>query len=803
MKNLIFIRTAIWKIVLLLLCTTYTFAQDEPADTSLYRTETIEVEALRGIERLTPVTFQNINRENIEKRYWMQDLPVFLSGNTSINSYSESGASIGYSYLSIRGFDQKRISILINGIPQNDAEDHQVYWVDLNDITASVENIQIQRGIGTALYGSSGIGGVINIQTIDYFKRKFVNLSSGYGSYNSKRFSAEYSSGLITGGIGLYAKFSRTQTDGYRDLSWSDHWSYFISAGKLLGGHTVLKFNIYGGPIKNHLAYLGVTKNYLDGKITGDKRKDRKFNFLNFDNETDNYNQPHYEFVINSEISKNLFVSNSFSYIKGEGFFITNFPAWYGYDFGYFGLNPFYTTDSNAFNSGYYRRNPDGTLYFEPGKGYVIDKSDIITRLNVNNNDYGWYPKVQFKHSGEKGNLVIGGELRLHNSEHYGQIQFGNALPPDIPADYVYYFYNGKKTTFSVYVNEIFSFSPKLSVMLGAQYVNHTYKIENHRASPYNFSVDYGFLTPRFGINYIFNENFRAFANFSLAQREPRLKDIYDAENRYARPNFRIIDTLSNKYEDPLVKPEEMTNYELGLGYTSQILKTNLNLYRMDFKNEIVNNGQLDNVGQPISGNAGKSVHQGIEFEFEVFPFKTKSFPKFIRYFSVSGNLNLSQNYFKEYTEILGVDSTGNVIYGNNYSNNRILLTADIIGNLSFNYLTDFGLGLYLNLQHIGKQYTDNSENERKNPNIKNLPGYVDKVINDYTVLNAGIAFDLVQAVNNKKLSSLFASFEIRFKVNNIFDRLYETYGSVDSYGTPYWIPAAERNFYFDIKVGF
>ena len=138
-------------------------------DTSKYKTETIEVNALLGVERETPITFQNITRDKIEERFWMQDLPMFLNGSTSVNAYSESGASVGYSYFSIRGFDQRRISILMNGVPQNDAEDHQVYWVDLADITSSIENIQIQRGIGTALYGTSGIGGVVNLQTINYF----------------------------------------------------------------------------------------------------------------------------------------------------------------------------------------------------------------------------------------------------------------------------------------------------------------------------------------------------------------------------------------------------------------------------------------------------------------------------------------------------------------------------------------------------------------------------------------------------------------------------------------------------------
>jgi iron complex outermembrane receptor protein len=178
--------------------------------TTAIETETIEVDALRGVEGITPITFENITREEIEERYWMEDLPMFLKGTTSINAYSESGSSVGYSYLTLRGFDQRRLSIMINGIPQNDPEDHQVYWVDVSDLTASVENIQIQRGIGTALYGSSSIGGVINIQTIDYFKHRFLNLQVGYGDYNSKRYSLEYSSGNVANGFGFYGKFTKT-----------------------------------------------------------------------------------------------------------------------------------------------------------------------------------------------------------------------------------------------------------------------------------------------------------------------------------------------------------------------------------------------------------------------------------------------------------------------------------------------------------------------------------------------------------------------------------------------------------------
>lgn len=788
------IKTILFSLIMAILIPSDLYSQEKP-DSSKFQTETIEVDILKSLERFTPVTFENITKKDIEKKYWMQDLPMFLNGYTSINSYSESGASLGYSYLSIRGFDQRRISISINGIPQNDPEDHQVYWNDISDITSSVENIEIQRGIGTALYGTSSIGGVVNVQTVDYFKRKLLNFSAGYGNYNSQRYSIEYSSGLLKNDFALYGKASRIKTDGYRDLSWSEYWSYFLSGGKLMGKNSVLKFNFYGSPMQNHLAYLGVDKAYLDGEVTGDIYKDRKYNYLTYEDETDNYYQPHFELVYNIQPSSKIYVSNTLSYIRGEGYFITSFPVYYGYDFDYFRLEPYYVQDSTSYNSLYYKRNPDGSIYYVKGKGYEIVRSDIFTRLNVDNNTYGWFPKVQIDHSDKRGNLVIGGELRLHNSDHYGQITSGDALPPGTPQDFEYYYYNGGKQTYSIYANEIYKFTDKFNGMLGLQYVYHNYDLSNNRFNSYNFSVDYNFFTPRIGVNYNFNKEFSAFANFSVSNREPRLKDIYNAEDPYAVPNFRIVDAENGIYEDPLVQPEEMMDYEAGISYKNDIVDADLNFYMMDFKNEIVKNGELDNVGQPITGNAGKSIHQGMELQFNIKPFYKKELSNI----SVSGNLNLSDNYFTDYTEVNGVDSLGNIIYGNDYSDNSIILTPDIIANVSLNYFTSDKLNAYFSLQYIGKQYLDNSENERKNPDAVNQPGYTDKVINPYTVFNAGISYNFAELLNSR---NIFKNLELNFKANNIFNVLYETTGNV-SEGVPYWIPGATGNFYLGLNIGF
>jgi iron complex outermembrane recepter protein len=779
--------------------------KNQTVDTTEYKTETIEVDALRGNEKLTPITYENVKRETIEKRYWMQDLPMFLNGNTNVVSYSESGSSIGYTYFTIRGFDQRRISVLLNGTPQNDAEDHQVNWVELSDIMSSVENIQMQRGIGTILYGTSGIGGVINVQTIDYFKNKFLNLNAGYGDYNSSRYSLEYSTGLTQNGFGFYGKFSKSKTDGYRNLSWSDHWSYFLSAGKMLSYKSVIKLNVYGSPNKNHFAYQGVTKDYLDGKITGDARKDRTYNPLEASNETDNNLQPHYELIYNFQANKNLFISNTFNYIRGEREYTTNYPVSKGYDFSYYHLPVYYVTDSNMLNPKYYERGWHNRIDSVPGKGYKVVRCDMVVNIFNNSNDYGWYPKLQWKHFNDKANLVAGGEFRLHNSEHFGEISFGTALPSGTQSGYRYYFYNGGKKTYSIYLNEFSYLDEEFSVMAGAQFTFNRYSISNNEYEPYNFDVDYKFLTSRVGLGYDFSKNLKLYASICSGSREPRLKDIYDADNLLSKPYLHTVDTVNNIYSDPLVQYEELTDYELGIQYSNNILKANVNLYLMDYTNEIVSNGQLDNSGEAINWNAGKTIHRGIEFEFEYNLFtdifgKTKNKNSVI---TLNGNLSLSKNFFDKYIEKLGTDTLGNVIYGNDYSGNRILLTPEIIGNLSLNYNSDFGFGIYIAAQYVGKQYLDNSENEKKNPSARLVEGYVDKIINPYTVFNAGVTMDFVRLVKSQKLNKYFKSLEASLRINNIFDRLYETYGGVDSSGTPNWIPAADRNIFFNLKMGF
>ncbi|MCE1164946.1 MAG: TonB-dependent receptor [Bacteroidetes bacterium] len=773
-------------------------------DTTIYQTPTIEVDELKGMPKVIPVTFETVKREAITQRYRVESLPVFLNGNTSINAYTESGSFIGYSYFTIRGFDQRRISIMINGIPQNDAEEHQVYWNELADITSSLENIQVQRGMSTALYGFSEIGGVINLQTIDYFKNRFISASGGYGSFNSKRLSLEYSSGLTKSGFGVYGKVSRINTDGYRYDSWADQWSYFLGIGKLLGKKSVIKFNAYGSPSESHLTYLGVSKYYLAGTITGDRDFDRRYNPLSNPDDREKYFQPHFELTLNLQPSENFFISNTFNYIRRDENFYRYFLTSGGYDFSDFRLNYFYAQDTTSYKPNCYLRNWAGKIIYENGKGYRVVQSDMKVKSVNNGNDFGWFPKVHLKHFSDIGNLIIGGEVRIHNSEHSGEIVQADALPPGTPDNYRYYSYNGDKKTYSVYINEFTNIEKKISGMVGIQFTHHRYSVENNVAG-YNFDLTHDLLNYRAGLNYNISDNFRGFLNISVARREPRLSDIYDGSFVKSAPNFRNIDSVNGTYSDPLINYEELKDYELGFAYSRYPLKANINFYWMNYRNEIVGSGQLNSFGNPIAANAGESIHRGMELEFE-YDLLTKLFETALeknRVLTLSGNLTWSENYYKSYIALKSMDEQGNIILNADYSGNKILLNPQLIGNLSLSFYYGKGFNAYVNFQYIGKQYLDNTENEKNNPDARKWWGYIDKVADAYTVLNAGISANIFYLFPSTKLVNLLRSLEVSARINNLLNYMYEPTGGIDNKGAPVWIPAAKRNVFFNVKAVF
>lgn len=719
--------------------------------------QTVLIEASIGQKGVTPLTFEKISREQIQKDYVVQDIPQYLSQLPSTTFYSQNGNGIGYNYLSIRGFDQRRISVSINGVPQNDPEDHNVYWLDFPDLLASTELIQVQRGAGSGVIGYPAVGGSINIITSPFSDKSKFNISSSYGSYHTRKYSAAFSSGLVDNKYSFYAKLSQILSSGYRNLSWVKFNAYHFSAIRFDENLTT-QINFFGGPISDGLSYTGVAKFAVKDKIL------RRANYSYWEaNETsytytvnrrpeeiENFSQPHFELLNEYKINDNLKFNSTLFLVIGEGFFDYD-GSWSIYYDDYFRLK------ANGFDTNYIPTN-------------------AIIKATVENKQYGWIPKLRLSHT--NGELIVGGELRIHRSNHWGNINYAENLPPNISKDYYYYFYNGAKDIASVYAHESYKLNEQINLLAELQLAYHKYRLYNERYVGNDFSLSDLFFNPRFGMNYKFTDQLSSFISFARVTREPRLNNYYDAAESSAGevPQFELNPDGSYNFSKPLVKPETMNDFEIGLSFNNELLSASSNFYYMIFDDEIVKKGQVDRFGQPITGNVDKTIHAGIEFQV---------IAKLTKALDVFGNFTYSNNEIKKGKYFISgsdyIDLSGNKISG----------FPDVLANFGIQY-KQHNLFLKLSGKYVGKMYSDNFDSKLKNY-LNIFPGfadYNDNVNDAYFVMDfyGSYDFKLFDALDNSK---------IFVQVNNLFDNLYSAYAIGKEF-----FPAAERNFIAGIQVG-
>lgn len=719
--------------------------------------QTVLVEASIGQKGVTPLTFEKIKRDQIQKDYVIQDIPQYLSQLPSTTFYSENGNGIGYNYLSIRGFDQRRISVSINGIPQNDPEDHNVYWLDFPDLLASTELIQVQRGAGSGVIGYPAVGGSINIITSPFSDKAKLNLSSSYGSYHTRKYSAAFSSGLIDNKYSFYAKLSQILSSGYRNLSWAKFNAYHFSAVRY-DDKLTSQINFYGGPISDGLAYTGIAKFAVKDKNL------RRANYSYWEadengytytinrrpEEIENFSQPHFELLNEYKFNDDVKFNSALFLVIGEGFFDYD-GSWSIYYDDYFRLR------ANGFDTNYIPAN-------------------AIIRAQVENKQYGWIPRLSFSH--DNGELIVGGELRIHRSNHWGNINYAENLPPNISKDYYYYFYNGAKDIASIYAHESYKLNDQINLLGELQVAYHKYKLYNERYVGNDFSISDIFFNPRLGINYKISDQFNSFISFARVTREPRLKNYYDAAESSAGevPQFELNSDGTFNFSKPLVKPETMNDFEIGFSFNNQFISASTNFYYMIFNDEIVRKGQVDRFGQPITGNVDQTIHAGVELQL---------IAKITDALDVFGNFTYSNNEIKNGKYFLGgsdfIDLSGNKISG----------FPDVLANFGIQFKQN-NLFLKLSGKYVGKMFSDNFDKNLKDY-LNRFPGFVDYIdnVNDaYFVMDfyGSYDFKLFDALDNSK---------IFLQVNNLFDNLYSAYAIGKEF-----FPAAERNFIAGIQVG-
>lgn len=730
------------KIFISVLIITNSLFTQEKKDTT-YQLSPVLVTATTAIERETPVTFSNLKKNEIQERYSFQDIPVLLSELPSVTMYSDAGSGIGYSYMNLRGFDQRRISVMINGIPQNDPEDHNVYWIDFPDLLSSTSEVQVQRGAGSAFYGPPAIGGSVNILTNPFKNEKQIGIESVIGlqsfkdsstniSATTKKFAVSYNSGIIGEKYLLYGRVGQLKTDGYRNNSWVEQNSYFLGILRM-DDLLITRLHFFGGPISDGLVYFGLPKFANDDaklrrqNLSYWETKDDNFTVVvpRLKKEIENFSQPHYEMINEWKVSPKFTFHNTMFYYPSNGFF--------KYDGSW--------ADSSMLRTD---RTPKNTLI----------------KASVELQQFGVMPRIDFEQESSK--LTFGFEFNLHRSTHFATIDEADGISNNYIGNHRFYEYNGDKNTVSIFANELYRPAENISVMMNFQYVIKEYKLHNEKYFGNEFTVQYKFLNPKFGINYNINEEENIYISVGYTSREPRLRNLYAAEDSYfgATPQFNY-DTLSNKYDysKPYAKPEKLLDVELGYGLKNKKMEIRTNLYFMDFYDELVKSGQVDIFGQPVWGNAQRSKHFGLEIEGSYL---------ITEEFILGGNFTISENKLVKHSIF---DENGIEI---KLDNNPISGFPDKIANIRGTYKAE-NFSISLSAKYNSSFYTDNFKNEEN----KN---------DSYYVLNCEAMY--------RAINIFGTTLNLRGAVYNLTNKFYTFSGEGNAF-----YPAAERNFIFGFTI--
>ncbi len=711
-----------------------------------------------------PIAVSRLSRESIQRENWGQDTPMLLATLPGAYAYSDAGNGIGYSYLSIRGFPQRRISVLVNGVPLNDPESHEVYWIDHPDLLASTVEAQLQRGVGSALYGAASVGGSVHLETSPFSELPRAAAIIGAGSFDTRRLMLEMNSGRLQGDWNLYGRYSRIESDGYRERSDSKLWSYAFSARKQNGAHTV-RLNLYGGPEETHLAYLGVPEDYLEGRVTGDRDRDRRFNPLAYGGERDHFFEPHYELIHSWRPAPRVAFTQTLFYFDGEGFYD---EQRFGRSLSEFRLASWATPDSTSFPRAYYRdTDQDGVLDRDAQGEVIVDRFDVVRRRFIENQHYGWVPRLRWEHGA--GALTVGAEIRAHDGRHIGSVISGSGLPPGTPPEHRFYDYHPRTLSAGLFVREEWQPRSNLTVTSDLAWRHQDYSMEGDRFDGIAFDQSYDFFLPRLGITFTPRRNLAFFTSWAQSRREPAFRDLYDAEGAGSVPLF--------ENGEPLVRPERVNDLELGARWSARDFGAALNLFRMDFRDELVYAGQFNtDLGYPTIGNAARSVHQGLELEGHGERLIGRELVA-----ALGLNATLSDNHFEEYREVYGTNPGDTVRYDGNALGFFPSMLAHAQVRLGWR-----GHSLGAGVHHAGRIYVDNNEDRSASIAPRTT---VD--------LSAGLGFSVGSG----------SRAEISMKVLNLLDEHYATggYMDYDALGNlvPHFIPAATRSWVGQLRVEF
>jgi iron complex outermembrane receptor protein len=638
---------------------------------------------------------------------------------------SDAGTGVGYTYISIRGSDATRINVTIDGVPINDAEDQGVYWVDMPDIVSSTDNIQIQRGVGTSTNGAGAFGGSINIETTKLTTQPYAEISSSAGSYNTFKNSLEFGSGLLDGHWAVDGRVSKITSNGYIDRGTADLESAFLDLG-YYSKKTMIKFIGFTGKERTYQAWYGVPQDSLATNRTFNPAgmyTDASGNTQYYPGETDNYEQDYFQLHLSQQIGNRWELNAALFQTNGIGYY-EDFDA--GYNYSYYGLsNPVQGTDT-------------------------LKNGNFIEDLWLNNNFYGATYNLKYTDH-DRLDASIGGAWTQYFGEHYDNLIW--AQNGGIPSNnYSYISYHDLKTEYNIFARANYQLSHKISLYgdLQFRHVNYSFVGDNDQFVSVTQDVLLNFFNPKGGISYDMSSTQNMYISAAVGNKEP---SVYDY-------------TQSTPSSRPL--PESMVDYEAGYKQHWKNAGMQVNLYYMDYKNQLVLDGQLNNVGAYNRINVPQSYRTGIEVMGVI---------KFTKWLTWDVNATYSMNKIKNFNEYVdSYDSAGNVsnILYKTHSLVDISFSPDLIANsiLTFTVFKNFSFGFLT--KYVSSQYLDNT-------------GSSDRMMPAYFVNN----FRINYAIFPKWMKEI----DLTLLVNNITNSKYVSNGSTSEYlqgGTIY-----SSNYYF------
>ena len=735
-----------WSIAVMMTLPMFGLAQLQDTISLSQLLEEVQVKSVNAGEK-TPVSYTNLSEEEIDKSNLGQDLPYLISLTPSLVSSSDAGAGIGYTYMTIRGSDASRINVTINGIPLNDSESQGVWWVNMPDFTSSVSNIQIQRGVGTSTNGGSAFGATVNLQTNGLKKKKYFTTSNTLGSFNTLKNNIEFGTGLLVNNLSFDGRISKITSDGYIDRSSSDLESFYLSAG-YYGKSSTLKAIMFNGHERTYQSWNGVPQLYLDSI--------RNFNPYNYEDEVDDYGQNHFQLHYNKQFSDKTFLNLATHYTKGSGFY----EQYKGSEHNSL-LN--YGSEANLSDYGI-----SDTII----NGDTISTSNLVRRKWLDNDFYG--ATFSINHSTKKVNFILGGAANTYNGAHFGKVIF-TEIYGDL--DHEYYRNDATKNDLNLYLKTDYALTNKLNAYLDLQtrVVDYTFEGFDSNGEIADQTVNLRFFNPKYGIFYSISENSSVYASYSEGKREPNRND-YIESTPSSRPS-----------------PETLFDTEVGYRYNSKNIVLGINLYNMDYKNQLVNTGEINDVGASIHSNIDKSYRRGIEIETAL---------KLTKKVSWSGNMTLSENKIVSFTEYIDNWDTWNKDTVN-YENTDISFSPNIIAKSQLSY--DLGnLQASWIVKHIGNQFMDNSQSE-------------DRMLDKYTINNLLLSYDVkLNNVKSAKITLLVNNFLNTEYTNRAWiyrfnteqseeDLSYDPYINTDSdgYNMIGYFPQACRNYLLGVTLGF